>query len=91
MQNEFNYLCLTVKSIKVNVKVQYLCLIVINFEIQILFVPSKHLFERVSPVGVLIKAALGTIFTSSSISAITDASLSSSFIKICNKRQKVID
>lgn len=33
------------------------------------------------------KAALGTIFTSSSISAITEDSLSSSLIVICNKFQ----
>ena len=45
--------------------------------------PSKLLLQTTSPVGVLMKAARGTILTSSSISAMTEESLSSSFIVIC--------
>jgi hypothetical protein len=45
--------------------------------------PSKLLFGLTMPVGVLIKAPLGTIQTSSSISAITEDSLSSSLMVIC--------
>jgi hypothetical protein len=47
--------------------------------------PSKLLFAMTFPSGVLMKAALGTIFTSSSISAITEDSLSSSLIVIYDK------
>lgn len=45
-------------------------------------IPSKLLFPLTFPSGVLMKADRGTIFTSSSISAITEDNLSSSFIVI---------
>lgn len=44
--------------------------------------PSKLLLALIFPSGVLMKADRGTIFTSSSISAITEESLSSSLIVI---------
>ena len=54
-------------------------------ECEVKILPSKDLFSKTSPSGVLMYAPLGTMATSSSILATTAARRSSSFISICRK------